>query len=164
MCSTDFLLEAINSLFACSVEPIQISHGTLNRVQIHLIVAVTQVIPESANRTPGNLRLMQFGERTELHRRFGNLEEAHPDGVIRHTLLREHVVEAAAAREVILDLRDVVSDVLVACCGFRAGHAQNAGMASRLSASFNSRRRAGSITMSTSRRKATASLFFNRST
>jgi hypothetical protein len=54
---------------------------------------------------------MQFGERTELNGRFGNLEKAHPDGVIRHALLREHIVEAAAARKVILDLRDVVSDV-----------------------------------------------------
>ena len=92
--------------------------SVLNRIQIHFIVAMTQVISESANCTPGNLRLMQFGERTELHSRFGNLEKTHPDGVIRHTLLREHIVEAAAAREVILDLRDVVSDVLVACCGF----------------------------------------------
>ena len=118
MCSTDFLLEVTNSSFACSVEPIQISHSALNRIQIHFIVAMTQVIPESANRTPGNLRLMQFGERTEFHGRFGNLEKAHPDGVIRHALFREHIVEAAAAREVLLDLRDVVSDVLVAGCGF----------------------------------------------
>ena len=79
---------------------------------------MTQVIPESANRTPGNPWLMQFGERTEFHGRFGNLEKAHPDGVVRHALLREHLVEATAAREVILDLRDVVSDVLVACGGF----------------------------------------------
>lgn len=31
--STDFLLEATNSSFACSIEPIQISHSTLNRIQ-----------------------------------------------------------------------------------------------------------------------------------
>ncbi len=117
MCSTEFVLEAPNSSFACSIEPIQICHSTLNRIQIHFIVAMAQVIPESANRTPGNLRLMQFCERTEFHGRFGNLEKAHPDSVIRHALLREHVVKAAAAREVIFDLRDVVSDVLVARCG-----------------------------------------------
>lgn len=112
------MFEAPNSPSARRVEQIQVSDGTFDRIQIHFIVAMTQVVAESANRAPGNLRLMHFGERTEFHGRFGNLEKAHPDGVIRHALLRENVVEPAAAREVILDLRDVVSDVLIACCGF----------------------------------------------
>ena len=60
-------------------------------------------------------------------------------------------------------LCDVVSDVLIARDEFRAGHAQNAGMASRLRTSCSCRRRAGSMTRSTSRRRAVDSLLLSRS-
>jgi hypothetical protein len=84
---------------------------------------MAQVVPEAANRAPRNLGLVQFGKRAELDGGFGDFEKAHPNGVVRHVLVSEHVVQPTAAREIILDLRDVVSDVLIADGGFGTGHA-----------------------------------------
>jgi hypothetical protein len=73
-------------------------------------------------------------------------------------LLGEHLIEFTGARQILTDLRDITTDVLVASGGLRAGRAQNAAMASRLRVSLSSGRRAGSTTISTSRESAVESV------
>jgi hypothetical protein len=112
-----FMYESPNCSIACRVESIQISDSSFDGIQIHFIVRMTQVVSEPTNRAPGNIRLVQFGERAELDSRFRYFEKAHSDGVIRHALLGEHSIEATAARKILTDLRDVATDILIACGG-----------------------------------------------
>jgi hypothetical protein len=60
------MYEALNRSAACRVESIQISDSAFDGIQVHFIVRMTQVVPEATNRAPGNIRLVQFGERAEL--------------------------------------------------------------------------------------------------
>ena len=77
-------------------------------------------------------------------------------------------LECSRARSIELiyipDLLDVAPYVQITDCRLGARHSQNAGMASRLRASLSSFRRAGNMTMSTSRESAAASRSFRRST
>jgi hypothetical protein len=59
---------------------------------------MTQVISKATNRAPGNIRIVQLGERAEFDCRFRDFEKARSDGVVRHALLCKHSIEAAAAR------------------------------------------------------------------
>jgi hypothetical protein len=88
------MYEALNRSTACRVESIQIGDSAFDGIQVHFIVRMTQVVPEAANRAPGNIRLVQFGERAELDCRFRYFEKAHSEGVVRHALFREHLLEA----------------------------------------------------------------------
>jgi hypothetical protein len=117
------MYEALDRSAACRVESIQISDSAFDGIQVHFVVRMTQVVSEAANRAPGNFRLVQFGERAEFDCRFRYFEKAHSDRVVRHALLGEHLIEAAAARQVLSDLRDVATDILIACSGLRANGA-----------------------------------------
>jgi hypothetical protein len=64
------MYESPNRSVACRVESIQISDGSFDGIQIHFIVRMTQVVSEPTNRAPGNIRLVQFGERAEFDCRF----------------------------------------------------------------------------------------------
>jgi len=64
------MYESPNRPVACRVESIQISDGSFDGIQIHFIVRMTQVVSEPTNRAPGNIRLVQLGERAELDSRF----------------------------------------------------------------------------------------------
>jgi hypothetical protein len=115
--------EAFNRSAARRVESIQVSHTALDRIQVHFIVRVTQVVSETANRTPRNIRLVQFGERAEFDCRLRYFEKAHSDGVVRHALLGEHSIESATVRQILTDLRNVATDVLIARGGLGCGRA-----------------------------------------
>ena len=65
-----FTYESPNCPITCRVESIQISDSSFDGIQIHFIVRMTQVVSEATDRAPGNIRLVQFGERAELDSRF----------------------------------------------------------------------------------------------
>jgi hypothetical protein len=122
-----FMYEALNRSIACRIESIQISDSAFDSIQAHFIVRMLQVIAEATNGAPRNIRLVQFGERAELDCRFRYFEKAHSDGVVCYPLFGEHLIEAAAARQILANLRDVATDILIAGGGLRAGQPRSLG-------------------------------------
>lgn len=87
------LLEPCQGPLTRRIEPVHIGDSPLDRPEIPLIVCMAQVIAESANGVPRNLRLVHLGQCTQLDRRLGNIKKAHPDRVVDDTLVRQHALE-----------------------------------------------------------------------
>lgn len=92
------LLEHRHRPLARGIESIQVGHGPLHRPEIHLVVRVAKVIAESADGAPRYLRLVHLGERAQLDRGLGYLKEAHSNGIVDDTLVRQDALQPSAIR------------------------------------------------------------------